>query len=172
MHCAVCGTRCRGKCEKCGASLCATHKPTNMRVGCAVYKPGTALIHATPTIAPYPHPTQRMVQTITPQHPLAALVLADQLAWIDARRLQLLKKQARERAYLDRRAVRGTHTPTDDAYGADSILESELLEALDLLMQCLQRSVSTSISSGSTSTYAVDTSILFPMPGSHDKLQP
>jgi len=43
----------------------------------------------------------------------------------------------RERAYLDRRAARGTHTPTDDAYEADQILEAELLAILDELAQGL-----------------------------------
>jgi len=104
--------------------------------------------------------------------PLVTLALADQLIWIDARRSQLLKKQTRERAYLDRRAARGMHTPTDDAYEADSVLESELLEALDLLGQCLQGSIHLSTAPNSTNTYAGTTSILFPIPGPHDKLHP
>ena len=38
---------------------------------------------------------------------------------------------ARERAYLDRRAARGTYTPTDEAYTADQLLEADLLAMLD-----------------------------------------
>ncbi len=43
---------------------------------------------------------------------------------------RLAAKMARERAYLDRRAARGTHTPTDEAYEADQILEQQLLDLL------------------------------------------
>jgi hypothetical protein len=98
--------------------------------------------------------------------------VADQLAWISTRRSQLLKKQARERAYLDRRAARGAHTPTDEAYEADAILETELLEALDLLESLLQGGTVLSASPGSNNTYAGDTSMLFPDPGLNAKIQP
>nr|MBA2680535.1 hypothetical protein [Ktedonobacteraceae bacterium] len=37
--------------------------------------------------------------------------------------------------YLDRRAQRGTHTPTDDAYEADQQLETELLALLERLLE-------------------------------------
>jgi hypothetical protein len=103
---------------------------------------------------------------------LGTLALPDQLAWIDARRGQLLKKQARERAYLDRRAAHGTHTPTDDAYEADSLLENELLEALDLLETLLQRGASSPALPASSGNYAGDTSMLFPDPGLNAKIQP
>lgn len=59
--------------------------------------------------------------------------LVEQIAWIETCRVQLLKKQARERAYVDRRAARGIHTPTDEAFEADAGLENDLLEALGLL---------------------------------------
>ncbi|GHO54789.1 hypothetical protein [Ktedonobacter robiniae] len=55
--------------------------------------------------------------------------------WLEGLRNQLVHKQQRERAYLDRRAVRGTHTPTDDAYEADQVLESELISLLDRLLE-------------------------------------
>ncbi|GHO77032.1 hypothetical protein KSD_48030 [Ktedonobacter sp. SOSP1-85] len=55
--------------------------------------------------------------------------------WLEGLRDQLVRKQQRERAYLDRRAARGTHTPTDDAYEADQILESELISLLDRLLE-------------------------------------
>ena len=48
---------------------------------------------------------------------------------------RLKRKQARERAYLDRRAARGTHTPTDEAYEQDQILEDELLKVLEMMKQ-------------------------------------
>jgi hypothetical protein len=38
------------------------------------------------------------------------------IAWIRATRTALQQKMQRERNYLDRRAARNTHTPTDDAY--------------------------------------------------------
>ena len=47
---------------------------------------------------------------------------------------RLLVKQQRERAYLERRAARGISTPTDDAYEADQLLETDLLRLLDRLM--------------------------------------
>lgn len=40
-----------------------------------------------------------------------------------------------EQAYLARRAARGTHTPTDEAYEQDQALENELLALLDELEQ-------------------------------------
>jgi hypothetical protein len=48
-------------------------------------------------------------------------------AWVQATRTALQQKMQRERAYLDRRAARGTHTPTDDAYEHDQLLEADLL---------------------------------------------
>ncbi len=45
-------------------------------------------------------------------------------------RLKLLAKQQREKAYLARRASRGIHTPTDDAYESDQELEDDLLALL------------------------------------------
>lgn len=55
----------------------------------------------------------------------------DQLrAWIGSTRAALERKKARERAYLDRRAARGTPTPTDEAYEADQLLEADLLDML------------------------------------------
>lgn len=52
--------------------------------------------------------------------------------------------QQRERDYLDRRAARGAHTPTDDAYEADQGLETELLLLLDELLQNAQEQGETS----------------------------
>ncbi len=52
-------------------------------------------------------------------------------AWNGSTRAALQKKMARERAYLDYRARRGTSTPTDEAYEADQLLEADLLDMLD-----------------------------------------
>jgi len=52
-------------------------------------------------------------------------------AWIQATRRALEQKKGRERAYLDRRADRGTHTPTDDAFEQDQRLEADLRVILD-----------------------------------------
>jgi hypothetical protein len=52
-------------------------------------------------------------------------------AWIAATRTALRQKMARERAYLDRHAARGTYTPTDQAYEADQFLEADLVALLD-----------------------------------------
>jgi hypothetical protein len=51
--------------------------------------------------------------------------------WIQHTRSALQRKMQRERAYLDRRAARGTYTPTDEAYEQDQLLEADLLAMLD-----------------------------------------
>ncbi len=48
---------------------------------------------------------------------------------------RLAAKKQRERDYLDRRASRGTHTPTDDVYENDQILEDEILSILEELIE-------------------------------------
>ncbi len=48
------------------------------------------------------------------------------------------QKMARERAYLERRVVRGIHTPTDEAYASDQALEADLLALLDEMEQGLE----------------------------------
>jgi hypothetical protein len=60
-------------------------------------------------------------------------------AWIGSTRAALQKKIARERAYLDRRAARGTSTQTDEAYEADQLLEADLLTMLDEFEQVTWR---------------------------------
>ncbi len=172
--CAICSAPCRGKCTRCGASLCATHRPTSARAKCPMCKKlRTGVVQAVQAIPAYPTPARPMALPIArPQPsalPLATLDLADQLAWIAERRAQLQKKQQRERAYLDRRAARGAHTPTDDAYEADALLENDLFEALDLLENCLQGGPLASRLVSTNSTYAGDTSFLFPDPGLHAK---
>jgi hypothetical protein len=67
--------------------------------------------------------------------PLEVMSPEEARTWLESLRERLQQKMARERAYLDRRTARGTHTPTDDAYEEDQVLEAELL---DLLQHCLQ----------------------------------
>ena len=69
---------------------------------------------------------------LVPAHPPLGEMTPDQARlYLGGLRERLQKKMARERAYLDRRAARGTHTPTDDAYEDDQQLEAELLDLLD-----------------------------------------
>ncbi len=81
-----------------------------------------------------PAPLQVASGNITPlpasRPPLNAMTPDDLRAWIGTTRAALERKKARERAYLDRRAARGTHTPTDDAYEFDQLLEADLLDML------------------------------------------
>jgi hypothetical protein len=51
--------------------------------------------------------------------------------WIHTTRDALHMKLAREQNYLDRRASRGTHTPTDEAYEADQALLADLIALFD-----------------------------------------
>ncbi len=67
--------------------------------------------------------------------PLTAMSPAQGRLWRAGLRDRLQAKQARERAYLDRRAARGTHTPTDEAYEADQVLEEELVALLEEVLQ-------------------------------------
>ncbi len=100
-----------------------------------------------------------------PGVPLDARTPAEQRAWIADRRARLHQKQARERAYLDRRALRGTHTPTDEAYEQDQLLENDLQEALDLLEAFIQQGGAPAASG----SYAA---LLFPAPDYNDPLKP
>jgi len=76
-------------------------------------------------------PTARAIfDDMTPQ---------DMRDWLHVKRTWLSRKIARERAYLDRRARRGTFTPTDDAYEADQQQERDLLAFLDEMQQAVAR---------------------------------
>jgi hypothetical protein len=80
----------------------------------------------------HPAPLQIATSSNTATRPAIDAMTPDELrAWIGSTRAALQKKRARERAYLDRRAVRGTHTPTDEAYELDQVLEADLLDMLD-----------------------------------------
>jgi hypothetical protein len=68
----------------------------------------------------------------TPQRPpLNQMSPAGVRAWLRATRTALQQKMHRERAYLDRRAARGTCTSTDEAYERDQLLEADILALLD-----------------------------------------
>lgn len=71
--------------------------------------------------------------SLTYHKPLTKMSPEEVRTWIQGVRARLQQKMKRERDYLDRRAARGTHTPTDDSYEADQELEAELLELLDVI---------------------------------------
>ncbi len=86
----------------------------------------------------YPAPLQiargsSLPRTRAARPPLNTMTSDELRAWIGRTRAALERKKARERAYLDRRASRGTHTPTDEAYEADQELEADLLDMLNEL---------------------------------------
>ena len=171
--CAVCGAPCRGKCGRCGARLCVTHRPSSDRAKCAICRglpTGAAqVVQAIPA-----YPARPTFQPRPNAVPLATLTLAEQLAQIDNLRTRLGQKRQREQDYLDRRAARGTRTPTDEAYERDAMLEHELMEALDLLATCLQAG-SVAPASGSKSVPAASagtTSMLLYPDDPHGKLVP
>ena len=75
--------------------------------------------------------TPRLQKASHSRPPINEMTPDELRAWIGSTRTALQKKMARERAYLDRRAARGTYTPTDEAYQADQRLEADLLAMLD-----------------------------------------
>jgi hypothetical protein len=91
----------------------------------------------------HPTPLQMATGSTTPvrttRSALSEMTPDERRAWIGSTRAALQKKKARERAYLDRRAARGTSTPTDEAYEADQLLEADLLEMLDEFEQVTWR---------------------------------
>jgi hypothetical protein len=72
-----------------------------------------------------------MSASVPKRPPISEMSYEELAAWIRTTRVALQKKLARERAYLDRRAARGTRTPTDDAYEQDQVLEADLISLLD-----------------------------------------
>jgi hypothetical protein len=69
--------------------------------------------------------------------PLTDLSPEEMQAWIREKQDALHQKMRRERAYLARRAARGIHTATDEAYEADQLLETDLLTLLEIFDQHL-----------------------------------
>jgi hypothetical protein len=72
---------------------------------------------------------------------LDTMTTEEGIAWLIGMKERLERKQQRERNYLDRRAKRGTYTPTDEAYEQDQVLETELLALLDGLIKQFQNDV-------------------------------
>lgn len=162
--CAVCSNPCRGHCHKCNARLCHQHMPTTARSKCALC-PGKATTHNLQTPTPMQPPASRLTSTPTPTPtklprsrsyvqpytlPMPTGQPAKRKAWEDMTpaealqevqeaRTELLAKQKRERAYLDRRAARGTYTPTDEAYERDQILEERIVALLDTLEKSFRK---------------------------------
>jgi hypothetical protein len=91
------------------------------------------------TQTPYYIPTRATLTSHKSIADLPNLSRDEARTWVAGMRERLVRKQERERAYLDRRAARGTHTPTDDAYEADQLLENELLAILDDILQGLAK---------------------------------
>jgi len=83
--------------------------------------------------------------TPTPGRPPINEMTGEQLTtWIQTTRAALQQKKQRERNYLGRRAARHTHTPTDDAYEQDQLLEADLLALLDEMAASLAQQGRTS----------------------------
>lgn len=67
--------------------------------------------------------------------PLDKMTPDEARVWLQGVHERLTRKMQRERSYLDYRASRGRHTPTDEAYEADLVLEQELLSLIENLLQ-------------------------------------
>ena len=154
--CQICGEPCRGKCGKCKAHLCYRCKPSSPRGRCqlcrlpaaasnvsrarqpiaagpAAYTPAPRTSRSTPAhTTPYYRPTIQIKAIKDMSHQEVGDYCADLIR-------KLTTKQARERAYLDRRAARGTNTPTDTAYEADQELETRILAILKELEEEARR---------------------------------
>ncbi len=70
--------------------------------------------------------------------PLNQMASDEVRQWLQDTRTALQQKMQREQAYLKRRAARGVHTPTDEVYEADQVLEADLLALLDEIEQTLE----------------------------------
>ena len=77
--------------------------------------------------------------TLTYHKNLADMTPEEGCVYLQGLLARLVAKQARERAYLDRRAARGTSTPTDEAYEADQVLEDELITLLGEWLSSLEK---------------------------------
>ncbi len=79
-------------------------------------------------ITPYYTP---LVGAVTTHKRLDEMTTSEGRLWVQGLRDRLQQKMQRERDYLNRRAARGTHTPTDEAYEHDQRLEAELMALLE-----------------------------------------
>ena len=65
---------------------------------------------------------------------LGAMSRKERVSYLESLADRLDRKQAREKAYLERRAKKGVRTLTDEAYEGDQQLENELLALLHELV--------------------------------------
>ena len=137
--CEVCGVNCRGKCGKCSARLCAAHKPKSGWARCAICNVQKHGNYGRQTQTQRSSTANQGTAYYTPRtRPDFENMQPDEvLAFFYGCKGRLEAKRIRERNYLDRRAARGAHTPTDDAYEADQLLEFDLLDLLDFLAKKL-----------------------------------
>ena len=121
-----CGVACRGRCGRCEARLCYQHKPSSPRKYCAVCASGAhtraSSVAGHRSVPVYVPPIRRK--------PFDDMTFDEQLLYIGDLRGRIEAMKQAQRDYLDRRAARGTHTLTDDAYEGYQVLEAELLEFL------------------------------------------
>ncbi len=81
-----------------------------------------------------------LVGTVTTHKHFDEMTHEEGRVWLQGLRERLQRKMQRERDYLDRRAGQGTHTPTDEAYEQDQVLEAEILALLARLEHGLTES--------------------------------
>ena len=74
---------------------------------------------------------------MTSRQPFSDMSPEEVRDWLQNTREHLQRKMQRERAYLDRRIAQGIHTPTDDAYEADLLLEAGVIALLDEIERSL-----------------------------------
>lgn len=83
-----------------------------------------------------PQPTVYYTPSSLPRRRTLSEMTREEITlWIQGTRVHLQEKKAREKNYIDRRAARGTHTPTDEAYMRDQYLLEDLLWLLDEMEQ-------------------------------------
>ncbi len=148
--CEVCGANCRGSCAKCGARLCAVHKPKSARAKCSIcsaQKHGAdgraaSTTTARPSRSQKQQPGRRSAPVpgtayYTPRKPpdFKNMTPNEVRNFALDCMVSLERKRRRERAYLDRRASCGKYTPTDEAYEDDQLLEFDLLDLLRHILQ-------------------------------------
>lgn len=88
--------------------------------------------------APYYTPSSPVQPTLTTHKPLTDMGQDESTRYLEQLMDRLRKKQQRERNYLDRRARRGTRTPTDEIMEEDQRLLDETLSVLEQGLQGLR----------------------------------
>lgn len=80
---------------------------------------------------------ERWIPRTPERQAFAAMSQDERRAWLTEKYAWLLEKRRREQQYLDRRARRGSATPTDDDYQADAPHELDLLKFFEELAASL-----------------------------------